>query len=407
LHLKDLSSEDLKKIETLVKGNLKKFNKTKLSTFLTTEFILGLCFATRVLYDRKKGISTRLFGNLLLLLDEARKRDWLNNYEFASLVLRSLSGISEFDELVQAATSWLMERYQEFIKNRNYEGAIDCLYGLKSRQKDLQLSADVVQEMIKQLEKMSDETLAKLCILLEDGNKEFAVKFIGELERRLEEEFKNSLGSSLERGLREITSLLNSGYPPETIKSIIEAERRKGQSWAKDISTEDKAIIIKRIPELGELPRIDPKTHALAFKALDVHDRSHVIKLSRDEFQRLEDAYRAAKRGYFGVRKTEYHMILLLAGITSFFTFILLPEILLKIFTFDYQYIVAIGQEIMQDWTKLFTYSLGRVFLIWLWLWLVRILYVLRRGGEISVLRSIQLMPLIGDGIRKFLPTER
>ena len=297
-----------------------------------------------------------------------------------------------------------MERYQEFIKNQDYERVIDCLYGLKSRQKELQLSTDILQEMIKQLAKMSDETLAKLCILLEGRNKKFAIKFIEELERRLEEEFKDSPDSSLERGLREMTSLLNSGYPTETIKSIIKAKRKKGQSWAKDISIEEKDIIIKRIPRLGELPKIDPKTHALAFKALDIHDRSHFIRLSKDEFRKLEDAYHAAKSGYLGVRKIEYRIILLIAGIASFFTLIFLPEILSA---FDYQYVITIGQEIVQDWTKLFTYGLRLGFSIWLWLWLIRILYVLRRGGEISVSRSIQLMPIVGDIIRKFLPTER
>ncbi|MGQ9470013.1 MAG: hypothetical protein ACUVTD_09410, partial [Nitrososphaerales archaeon] len=314
LHLKDLGSEDFKKIETLLEEDLKRFRETKLSTFLTTEFILGLCFATRVIYDRKRRISTRLLRSLRLLLDEAKKRDWLNNYEFTSLVLSSLSGIDEFDELVQVATSWLMEKYQDFVKNRYYESAIDCLYGLRYKQKDLQLSVDTLtlQEIVKQLDEMSDVTLAKLCILLKGGNKGLVVKFIEELERRLEEEFKNSLGSSLERGLREVTSLLSSSCPPETIKSIIEAKSREGQSWAKDFSIEDNAIIIKRIPELSELPKIDPKTHALAFKALDLHNRIYLVKLTKDEFQKLEDVFRTAKKGYLGVRKEEYQIILLI-----------------------------------------------------------------------------------------------
>ncbi|MGQ9691279.1 MAG: hypothetical protein ACUVQY_08485 [Thermoproteota archaeon] len=279
------------------------------------------------------------------------------------------------------------------------------MYGLRSRQKDLQVSVDTIQEMVKQLDGISNETLAKLCILLEEGNKGFVIKFIGELERRLEEEFKNSLSPSLERGLREIIGLLNSGYPPETIKSIIEAKSRKGQSWVKDIGTEDNAMIIKRILELSELPKIDPKTHALAFKALNLHNCAYLIKLTEDEFQKLEGAFHTAKKGYLGVRKEEYQIILLIAGITSFFTIIFLPEILMKIFTLDYQHPIVFVQEVMKDWTKLFTYGLVPGSLIWLWL--VRILYVLRKGGEISISRSIQLIPIISDIIRKFLSTER
>ncbi|MGQ9744387.1 MAG: hypothetical protein ACUVQW_07250, partial [Candidatus Bathycorpusculaceae bacterium] len=84
----------IKKIETLLNDDLKKFRKTKLSMFLTTEFIFDLCFAR-----------------------ERWERDWLNNYEFASLVLRSLSGIDEFNKLVQVVTLWVMRKYQDFQKS--------------------------------------------------------------------------------------------------------------------------------------------------------------------------------------------------------------------------------------------------------------------------------------------------
>jgi len=407
LYLKDLSNEDFKKIETLLNMYLKRIEETKLNSFLTTEFILGLCFATKVIYNRKRRISAKLLRSLSLLLNEAKKRDWLNNHEFASLVLASLSGINEFDELLQAATSWVMGKYQDFIKNQNYEGAIDCLYGLRFRQKDLQLSLDDLHELIKQIDKISDETLAKLCILLKGGNEKFAVMFMVELERRLEDEFRNSLVPSLERGLREITSLLNSGYPSVTIKSIIEAKRREGYSWAKDITVEDNSITIKRIPKLNELSKIDPKTHALAFKALDLHNRSYFVKLTNEEFQKLENAFRTTKKGYVGVRKREYQIILLIAGITSFFTLIFLPDILMKISAFDYRHLIVFVQEVMKDWTKLFTYGLVPGLLVWFWLWLVRILYILRKGGEISILRALQFIPIIGDIIRKILPTEK
>jgi hypothetical protein len=296
LYLKDLSNEDFKKIETLLSMYLERIEETKLNSFLTTEFILGLCFTTKVICNRKRRISAKLLRSLGLLLNEAKKRYWLNNHEFASLVLTSLSGISEFDELLQAATSWVMEKYQDFIKNRNYESAVDCLYGLRSMRKDLQLGTNDLYELIRQVDKISDEALAKLCILLKEENKEFATMFMEELERRLENEFRSSLTPSLERGLREITSLLNSGYPPVVIKSLIEAKKKEGHSWARDITVEDYSITIRRVPKLNELPKIDPKTHALAFKALDLHNRSYLVKLTKEEFQKLKDAFRTTKR---------------------------------------------------------------------------------------------------------------
>jgi hypothetical protein len=407
LYLIDLSNEDFKKIETLVYMYLKKIEETKLNSFLTTEFILGLCFATKVIYNRKRRISAKLLRSLSLLLNEAKKRDWLNNNEFASLVLTSLSSINEFDELLQAATLWVVGKYQEFIKNRNYEGAIDCLYGLRFRRKDLQLSMDDLHELIKQIDKISDETLAKLCILLKGGYEEIAVMLVGELERRLEDEFRNLLMPSLERGLREITSLLNSGYPLVAIKSIIEAKKREGHSWAKDIIVEENSITIRRIPKLNELSKIDPKAHAFALKALDLYNRSYLVKLTKEEFQKLNDAYRTTKIGYIGVRKKEYWIILFITGITSFFTIIFLPDILMKISGFDYQHIIVLIQEAMKDWTKLFVYGLVPGLLFWFWIWLIRILYILRRGGEISIPRLFQLLPIIGDIIRKVLPAEK
>ncbi|MEM3385395.1 MAG: hypothetical protein QXE78_07705 [Nitrososphaeria archaeon] len=172
------------------------------------------------------------------LFSEAEKRSWLNNHEFVSLVVYSLSGIGEFSDIIQTATAWLKKKYQEFIQKNDYEKVIDCLFGLTLKEKDLKLSSDVIDEILKSTDKISDETLAKFCILLKDVNRNFGVTIIEELERRLENEFKGVFGPSFERGLKEITSLLNSGCPSETIQLIVEAKKSEGYSWAKDICQE-------------------------------------------------------------------------------------------------------------------------------------------------------------------------
>jgi hypothetical protein len=77
----------------------------------------------------------------------------------------------------------------------------------------------------------------------------------------------------------------------------------------------------------------------------------------------------------------------------------------MRISAFDH--LIVFVQEVMKDWTKLFIYGLVRGLLLWFWLWLIRILYTLRGGGEISVLRLLQLIPIIGDTIRKFVSTEK
>jgi hypothetical protein len=349
-----------------------------------------------------------LLSSLNLILSEAEKRNWLNNHEFASLVLRSLSNINEFNEIIQAALSWIMEKYKEFTKNRDYEKAIDCLYGLDVKKTDLELEENVLQEIIQHIDGISDETLAKLCIIFK--NKKFAIIFIRELERRLEEEFKNSLSPSLERGLREIISLMNSTYPQEAIKSIIDAKVKEGKTWAGHISVENKGISIKQIPELGELPRINPKFHALAFKALDIHNRSSAIMLNKDEFLRMKEVFNASKKGYLGVRRKEYQIILLMTSITSFFTFIFFPEIVLKILALDYRTVIALIQELVQDPIKIVIKVIIECWIpgisIWLWIWLVRILYFLRKGGEVSILELFKFMPLLGYLVKKLLSAE-
>lgn len=403
LHLKTLSDEEFRKLETLLNQDLKKIEERKPSSFLNTEFILGLCFAAEI-FHRKRRVPNELVDSLNSILGEVRKRNWLNSHEFASLILRSLSNINEYNKIVRIVFSWVMDKYREFVRNQDYEKAIDCLYGLEAMQKDLQLSEDILLEMAKQVDRISDETLAKLCVILKNESKEYTVKFVRELERRLKEEFKGSLGPSLERGLREIISLMNSAYPQETIESIIDVKRKEGQSWAEYVVAEDKNIIIKRVPELGELPKINPKFHALAFKALDIHNRSSVIILNKNDFLRMKEVFNVSKKDYLGVRKKEYYAILLVTGITSFFTFIFFPEIVSKIFTLNYQQIISYIQE--PEPIKIIRNSLVPGALIWCWIWFIRVLYFLRRGGETSILKLIKLMPILGDIAKKILSTE-
>jgi hypothetical protein len=202
---------------------------------------------------------------------------------------------------------------------------------------------------------------------------------------------------------------MNSTYPQEAIKSIIDAKIKEGQSWAEGIRVENKGISIKQVPELGELPKINPKFHALAFKALDIHNRSSVIMLNKDEFLRMKEVFDASKKGYLGVRRKEYQIILLITGMTSFFTFIFLPEIVLKILTLDYRTVIVLIQELIQDPGKIVIKVIIDCWIlgisIWLWTWLVRILYFLRKGGEVGISKLFRLMPLLGPLI-KFLLTE-
>lgn len=403
LHKEQVTNEDIEKVKSLTESDMKRLKDGKIESFITTEFILGLCFATKVLHSKKGKISTQLKNSLNLLLDETSKRNWLNSHEFASLIIYSLSGINELSLKVQEVTNWLKGRYDYFIQQQKFENAVDCLFGLKGGKKSFELNIPLILEAVNRMDKLSDETITKLCILLHGyEDKSLVAKVVAELERRLEGLFSSTLSPSLERGLREVAGLLNSSCSPETVKAILEAKRKEGQSWAKDVEAKDREIIIKWIPELGELPKIDPKTHALALKALTLHDRSSVIKLDREEFSKLKSAYQATKENYISIRRTEYQVILYLLAISSFFMIIFLPEIIWRALTFDYHYLMVFPQEAFQDWTKLSTVGLEG-FLFFVWTWLLRILNLLRKGGQLTRTEVAKKIPIIGDIANKLL----
>jgi hypothetical protein len=401
LNLTDITPEDLKRIETLVENDLKILQEEKLEKFIKTEFILGLCFGAKIIHGKKGTIPKLLKDYLFSLLNEADKRKWLNSHEFASLVMISIYHIDILNEEFQRVFTWVKSRYYEFLQHHEYEKMIDCLFGLKIVKPDFQLEPDHLQEILKNISMISDETLAKLCIIL-NKDKQNISSLIQELEKRLENEFKGFLGSSLERALREIVSLLNSNCTPEAIKPIIEAKRKEGQDWAKYIDTEGKKIIIKKVPELRELPKIDPKTHALAYRALNLNDRSSVIMLSKKEFSKLYIAYKSTRKDYVGVRYTEYRSILLIAGITSFLLIMLFYGLVLNISISNYQNFMTFVLEIIQDWSKLFIYG-ALILPIYFWIWFIRFLYELRNGGEINRLKLFKLMPILSSIIKKIL----
>jgi DNA-binding Xre family transcriptional regulator len=403
LHKEQVTNAEVGKIKALTESDIKKLKEGKIESFITTEFVLGLCFAAKVLHSKKCKVSTQLNNSLNLLLDEASKRNWLNSHEFASLIVYSLSGINSFSPKIREVTNWLRERYEYFVREQKYENAVDCLFGLTVGERGSELNMPVILEVINRKDKLSDEAIAKLCILLHDyEDKRLAAKIVAELERRLEALFSCTLGPSLERGLREVTGLLNSSCPPETVEAILETKRKEGQSWARDVEAKDREIIIKRIPELGQLPKMDPKTHALALKALTLHDRSSIVKLDKEEFSKLKDAYQVAKENYVGIRRTEYQVILVLAAVSSFFMFIFLPQIIWRALTFDYRYLAIFFQEVSQDWMRLFTVGPEGVSLF-LWVWFLRILNVLRKGGQLTKIEIIKKVPIIGDIANKLL----
>ena len=403
LSLPAVKKYDIKAIQKLLQDQLKEFKKADdIRQFLILEYILGLCLGVKILNLHKQRIPANLRDSILKLLYEAKNREWFGSHEFVSLIIYSLSKVEGFDDIFKDAHSWLEKKFESFIQNHNFENIIDCLFGLPESKKWLdQIPLSII---LGNRDKISDEALSKLTIILLNSQltKEASI-LVADLEGKLEDEFRGPLNPSLERGLREVISLSYSNCPPETIELILKTLKNRGVPWADEVITKDKEIVIKKLPELSRFPKIDPKMHALSFMALSAAGRSTIYQLDKAELEKARNAIAQTKRGYFGIRRVEHWAILLVAGITSFFTFVFIVDIATKFSSvLNLSNVIAAIQEISQNWTRILAYG-HYAFMFYLWVYLIRILYALNRGGELKKSQLIGLIPLFGRIINRFL----
>lgn len=403
LSLPAVKKDDIRAVQKLLQDQLKEFKKVEdIRRFLILEYILGLCLGVKVLSLHKRRIPADLRDSITKLLQEAKKREWFRSHEFVSLVIYSLSKVEGFGGIVKDARSWLEKKFELFIKNHSLENIIDCLFGFPESKKWLERVP--ISTVLDNRDKISDEELSKLAIIfLNSQRTREASVLIVDLESRLKDEFRGPLNPSLERGLREAISLIYSNCSPETIESIWKALKDRGVPWADEVVTKDKEIVIKKLPEFSRFPKIDPKVHALSFMALNAAGRSTVYQLDKEELEKAQNAMAQTKRGYFGVRRLEHWAILLVAGITSFFTFVFIVEIATKFSSIlNLPNIITALQEISQNWTRILAYGHYAV-MFYLWVYLIRIFYALNRGGELKKDQLIGLIPLLGPIIKRLL----
>ena len=403
MSLPAVKKDDIKTVQQLLQDKLKGFKKVKdIRRFLDLEYILGLCLGVKILNRHRRRIQANLRDSTLKLLYEAKNRDWFRSHEFVSLVIYSLSEVEGFDDIVKDAHSWLEKKFDSFIKNHNFENIINCLFGFPERKK--WLDQIPFSNILENRDRISDEGLSKLAIILSNSQltKEASI-LVADLEGKLKDEFRGPLNPSLERGLREVISLSYSNCPPETMELILKTLKNRGVPWTDEVITKDKAIIIKKLPELSRFPKINPKMHALSFMALKTAGRSTVYQLDKRELEKAQNAIAQTRRGYFGIRRAEHWAILLVAGITSFFTFVFIVDIATKFSSvLNLSNIITALQEISQNWVRILAYG-HYALMFYLWVYLIRILYALNRGGELKKSQLIGLIPLLGPIINRLL----
>jgi hypothetical protein len=396
LALPKLRKEDISSIKALLEDEVAKFEKTKdTRLFLRTDYILGLCLATRILTSQKKGLPTDLKTILEELLEQSEKRDWLKNHEFASIVLVSLAGIDVFSSRVDKVAEWLKLRYEFFKKEQNKENLIDCIFGLVHYDQNFSVERNFLENCIEKISEISDERLAKLLLILQQkqyGDNE-VIKVVDEVEARLKKEFKDQLNPILERGLREIINLLHSSCPPEVVKKILESLKEEGIAWASDLKNEGKSIVIEKLPQLTYLPKIEPKTHSLMLKALRDTDRVVLYQLNKREFKKAENAVKQTKTGFWAIRQLELIYILVYSGVLGLMTYMLL----LRLPWINWNELVFFLSSIYLNPLALLSYALrfGWPYLVLVIAWIIylRSLNVLKIHGVIKKENVIDLIP--------------
>jgi len=402
LSLSKIEKEDVAHLEAMVKNEVENFERTgDIRPFLRVDFISGLSLAIKILHDNKMKSSSSIENLVKNLLSECEKRNWLNSHEFVSSILFCLGDNKGFSVYAQKMKPWLQRKYDDFMKESSYESFIDCGFALSWFPQTISnIDSRFLDSCIANIAKFSDERLAKLVLFLRNIKyQEKEIRLVeSELYARLEKEFRNQLGPSLEHGLRELLNLMHSGCPSKTVLSIVQALKEKGVEWAKDVSTDGSNIIIHRPPKPTYLPKIDPKTHSLALLSLKVSNRTIIYQFSEKEFQKALDAVKQTKPNYKAMRIRTVYGILLFTVILSFLTFSMLSVIRISIewSTVSETLLTALS-NLLRNPTYTLSYALGvgypYLLLMILWIVYLRALSRLFRFGDIERHHVIDLIP--------------
>ena len=406
LSLSKIPKEDIALFKTMVGNEIDNFEKIgDIRPFLRVDYISGLCLAVKILHDNKMKLSSSMVNLVKNLLYECERRNWLDIHEFVSSILFSLASIRSFEEYIEKMKVWLEKKYGEFMKENNYESFIDCAFALSWFPHAIsKMDSHFLTSCMAKMTEFSDERLAKLVLFLR--NIKYQEKEIHlvekELHDRLENEFRNQLGPSLEHGLRELLNLMHSGCSPKAIVSIVQALKEKGIEWAKEISTDGSSIIIHRPPKPTYLPKIDPKTHSLALLSFKVSNRIIVYQLDREEFQKALDAVKQRKPYYKAIRIRTLCGILFFTILLTILTFGALSAIHVSIewSTFWETLLTAISNLLNNPlYTLSYALSVGFPYLLLVIFWIIdlRALNRLFRLGDIERQHVIDLVPGLRD----------
>ncbi len=383
--------EDLKRLKSLIDDAVSKVKEHGTEKFTKTEFILGLCLACKALVQAGNGLKDGLVQTVREFLDIAKKHRWFDSEEFASVVLYCLGPTKEFRDDCRAVSKWLEERQKVFRDEGNYEKTIDCVFGL-AEWKESSIPGNVIEDVQMHLSKLGVETLSKMCIVQKDGASATLVK---ELEKKLDSEFSSKPNYSLERAIRDLSSMLHSDYPEQAVSSFLEGRRKEGHRWAESIEYKDGQLLLKRTPELGDLPKIDPKAHSLELSALTAVGQTTLYTLNKASLDRAIQAARQATPAYVGIRQAEYRSILVIAAAVTLVLAIASVHVIVSFLTIRPDDVSSFILEVSRDWTRILTLGPQGI-LIFIWVWFVRILYQLRHGGQVDRMKLLRLIPLVG-----------
>jgi len=354
---------------------------------LTSELIIKFALGIKILALRREE-NLQIIESMKILIKQLEEKNWFNSQETVSMLLFLLSDVDNFNSELNKASEWLDNRCKEFIKDRNYQNAIDASFGLSFCKNQIKLPSE---EIIKILDAQSIERISKFLIYLHRNQEtEYLKDVISLLENKLNDKFEDWVFPNLEMSLFEGINLANSNLPKEDILAIMDNFRKNDVKWAKFIDIGGNGLLLKNIHGITKIPAFNVKEDALSLLAILETERKTIYQLNEEEYESASKAIREHKDGYIGIKRKH---------INYFFHFSLILMVSLFLFS---TYSIGILSNLISELLKTPSiYFLAKSFgfcviFVVLMVFYYRIGDYLISNGEITKKELILLFPGVG-----------
>lgn len=213
--------------------------------------------------------------------------------------------------------SSLTNKLDEFVKNGNFNAAIDISMGLS--QLDPKAISWINQELPNRLHALSIERVAKAAILLPENT-----RIISRLEDMLLESLGNWLQPEISFSIIEAQKIISSNIPSGPMSKVLEELKRSDTKWARMISAiEDEGITID-MSQLQRLPNFSPNQDIWSLRALKDTGRAKTLQISPTEYNEFNLYKKRSGEGFKNLDVLSVFMVIFLAVYFTAYSYFLL-----------------------------------------------------------------------------------